>query len=201
MLQLPTRLAICVHEVGHAIVQLAHGSHPWIDSIAIDRLPKGILGPGGHTLDMAALQPWSGGWPRRARGLVGGRVARRRQLACRTDRRTAMRRYSRTAIWLGAEHAARRCMTETQEDFSDFGRVRFRLESAVPGDDHYNFVRAWLEAEEEVAHWWREIVELGRMLTSAGELRTRSYTPCGAGCGTTGRIVAQYTSTRVFGVD
>ena len=24
-----TRLAICVHEAGHAIVHLAHGSHPW----------------------------------------------------------------------------------------------------------------------------------------------------------------------------
>ena len=49
----PTRLAICVHEAGHAIVQLAHGSHPWINSIAVDGLPGAEIS-GNNEVDAVA---------------------------------------------------------------------------------------------------------------------------------------------------
>lgn len=148
MPQLSTRLAICVHEAGHAIVQLAHGSYPWIDAIAIDGLPAGILGlvdtPSiwqPSNLGLAAgrdvHEAWSAGAWRDVVNYLASPIAELR-----------WRRYSRTANWLGAEQAARRCLTETQESFSDFGRVRFRLESAVPSDDHDNFVRAWWEGKK-----------------------------------------------------
>lgn len=160
----PTRLAICVHEAGHAIVQLAHGSHPWINSIAVDGLPGGLLGlvdtasiwqPSclGLAADREVHEAWSAGACRDVVNYLAGPIAELR-----------WRRYDRATIWLVAGQMAQPCLKEPQEEFSDFGRVRRRLECAIPGDDHANYKKAWMEAEEEVAFWWPQITELGRML-------------------------------------
>lgn len=170
MPRLPTRLAICVHEAGHAIVQLAHGSHPWIDYIAIDGLSGDNLGrvetisswqPSNLELaaDREVHESWSGAAWRDVVIYLAGLIAELR-----------WRRYCRAALWLGADEMAERCLGQPHEDHTDFGRVRRRLERAIPGDNRGNFIKGWLEAEEEVARWWPEITALGRLLAERGRI-------------------------------
>lgn len=166
----PTRLTVCFHEAGHAIVQLAHGSHPWIDSIAVEGLPDGLLG----LVDTPSIwQPscleravsrdihevWAKGAWRDVINYLAGPIAELR-----------WRRHGRFAIRFAAKDMARQCLTEPQGSFSDFGRVRHRLECAIPGDDHANFVKAWLETEEEVHRWWAPITKLARLLADRGRI-------------------------------
>lgn len=166
----PTRLAICVHEAGHAIVRLAHGSHPWIRSIAVDDLPNGLLGlvdtnaawqPSVLELsaDREVHEAWSAAAWHDIIMHLAGPIAELR-----------WRQRSRDYVQLCAITMAHHCLTEPQEDDTDFGRVRRRLECAVPGDNQANFFKAWEEAEEKVAYWWPEIIELGRMLADRGRI-------------------------------
>ncbi|WP_137897217.1 hypothetical protein [Sphingomonas sp. 2SG] len=169
-MSLPTRLTTCFHEAGHAIVQLAHGSHPWIDSIAVEGLPDGILGlvdtPSiwqPSCLERAASRDihevWTRGAWRDVINYLAGPIAELR-----------WRKHGLAAIWFAADEMARRCLTTSEESFTDFGRVRHRLEWAIPGDDHANFVKAWLETEEEVHRWWGPITKLARLLAERGRI-------------------------------
>lgn len=166
----PTRLATCVHEAGHAVVQLARGSHPWIDSIAVDGLGEGMLGlvdtisiwqPSYLALAVGRdlHEAWAAAAWRDVINYLAGPVAELR-----------WRRYSRVAVAIVADEMAERCFGRAHADFSDFGRVRRRLKCAIPGDDRANFVQAWLQTEEEVARWWREIVALARVLSTVGRI-------------------------------
>lgn len=177
MPQRNTRLATCVHEAGHAVVQLSHGSHPWIDYIAVDGLPDDMLGRVetesgwqpwvlGLAADREVHEAWSAAAWRDVVVYLAGPIAELR-----------WRRYSRAAIWLGAYEMAQRCLCEEQEDSSDFGRVRRRLERAVPGENHANFVKAWLEAEEKVARWWYQIATLARALSERGRIDDEELYP------------------------
>lgn len=166
----PTRLAICVHEAGHAIVQLAHGVDPWIDFIAVDDLPDGML---GRIETISIWQPWVLELPADREVHEAWSVAAWRDVVTYLAGPIAelrWRKCSRAALRLGADEMAQQCLHEDQEDVSDFGRVRRRLECAVPGADRANFMNAWLEAEEAVARWWQQITALGRMLEARGRI-------------------------------
>lgn len=167
----PTRLAVCMHEAGHAIVQLADHPSPWIDWISVEGLSDGNL---GRVETESLWQPWymtvraspdiQEQWAALAwRDVIfylAGPVAELR-----------WRRHTRADFLFGADQMAERCLGDDVPDpDSDFGRVRRRLTDAVAGDDRSNFIKAWLETEERVAHWWREIVALGRQLNVQGRI-------------------------------
>jgi hypothetical protein len=81
------------------------------------------------------------------------------------------RRYSRPAIWFGADEFAERCFGHiAPEQDSDLGRVRARLTWAHSEDERAAFVRAWLEAEETICRYWHTVKVIGRLLHGRGRL-------------------------------
>jgi hypothetical protein len=169
--RLPSRLAVCMHEAGHAIVRLDSDPDAYIDWISV----------GGRTDDELGRVEVSARWqphymtptdsPAAAEALralawqdiifyLAGPIAELR-----------WRRYSRAAMWLGAREMADRCMSAVSPSLeSDFGRVRHRLTSAIRGEPHADFIAAWLEAEEQVSRLWKQINWLGRELNECGRI-------------------------------
>lgn len=167
----PTRLAICMHEAGHAIIRLANPPSPWIESISVDETSE-------HTLGIVVTTSM---WQHYMQGNADAELERQWRALAWKDiifylagpiAELRWRRYSRPALWLGAREMADKCLVPNDiEERSDFGRVKRRLQSAVPGDDRDNFVKAWLEAEVEVAKWWWEINSLARDLANCGHIQ------------------------------
>lgn len=159
------------HEAGHAVAQLAHPPAPWINFVAIDGLPAGMLGvvdtPAMWQPYMATvnappdvLDSWRSFAWRDALFYLAGPIAELR-----------WRRHSRAAIWFAAGEFADRCFgTVAPDPASDLGRVRARLLWAGAGDERGAFIRAWLEAETIVATHWKPIRMVGRLLYQQGRL-------------------------------
>ena len=166
------RLSTCVHEAGHAVVQLAGGPAPRIDFIAVDGLDGDILGlvqtkaiwQPSYMEDVRASDEIRAQWRtlawRDCVNFLAGPIAELRH-----------RRYSRSAIQLNWEGMAERCLGEpVPKEGTDFGQVRRRLLSAIGGDPRNAFLDAWLEAEGAVALRWREINALARLLYERGRI-------------------------------
>lgn len=163
----PSLLAICNHEAGHAIVQLATGPAPWIDHIevnreGVDRLgmvhSRAMLLPYMREVNAPAeiLEQWRRLAARDVVNALAGPIAE-----ARSERR------SRLAIQLAASKMAIKCMNDDGPDRqTDAARVRDRLEWLMPGEEKSGFEQAWIATEEIVAAWWREIVQLGRHLAA-----------------------------------
>ncbi|WP_210357348.1 MULTISPECIES: hypothetical protein [Sphingomonas] len=171
MARTPTRLAVSMHEAGHAIVQLANGPAPWIDYISIEREGPDQLG----IVQTAAMwQPWM------IQAQASAEVIQQRRTLAHKDiifylagpiAELRWRRHCRANIWFGGPEMAQRCLGESApEERSDLGRVRARLTWAHPGREAKAFNDAWLEAEEAVARFWREIRQLGRLLAAKGRI-------------------------------
>lgn len=167
----PSLHAICMHEAGHAIVQLATGPAPWIDYIEVNNPDPDKL---AIVYSRAMWQPHMRGvaappivveqWRRlAARDIVNylaGPVAELRWNRC-----------SRLTIQLAATDMAARCVRQADPEVrDDAGLVLKRLAWLMPGAEEAGFVEAWLATEEIVAAWWSEIVELGRNLLDRGRI-------------------------------
>lgn len=167
----PSLLATCIHEAGHAIVQLATGPAPWIDYVEVDRPNPDRL---AVVQTRAMWQPFM-----RDAQAPAEVLGQWRRLAARdavihlagplAELRWA--RHSRLTIQIVAGHMAQRCLG--QPDCAgdvDAARVRARLEWLMPGEERDGFEQAWSATEEIVASWWREIVRLGRDLADRGRI-------------------------------
>lgn len=162
----PSRLAVAMHEAGHAVIWLTQQNTTPIASISLSHDMDGDLGK----VDVVAnwrphmlLAPSAYAevierWVERARSdisfFLGGPIAEMR-----------WRRYSRAALWIGATQMADRCVGFPQPTFgSDLYQIRQRLEWTDSGNERQAFVRAWLETEEAVAKHSHIIERLGRLL-------------------------------------
>jgi hypothetical protein len=117
-----SRLAIAVHEAGHAVAQLADSPSPWISSVSIDDLADGLLGyvdtaamwqPYMATVaaDDATIDMWRKLAWRDAMQYLAGPIAELR-----------WRRYSRAGIWLAWPGFAAHCFgSPAPEPSSDMG--------------------------------------------------------------------------------
>ena len=169
--QPPSRLAVSMHEAGHAVVQLANGPAPRINSIAVGGLEGDLLGL------VETRSMWQ---PYMARAAVTSDIREQWRILAWRDVINSLagpiaelrwRRYSRLEILLGADQMAERCVGDVPpEEHTDFGHVRSRLLSTTDGDQRANFVRAWCKAEVQVAGWWREILQIGRQLDASGRI-------------------------------
>ena len=175
----PTLLAVCMHEAGHAIAQLATGPAPWIDYIEVDRPDDRQLG----IVHTEAL--WQPSYMRDA-GAPGEIIGQWRRLAARDIviflagpiAELRWRRHTRTQLQIGAVEMSWNCFgLEEPGPRTDFGMVRSRLAWLMPGGEQDGFERAWIAAEEVVAGWWREIVRLGRELHARGRIEDEDLLP------------------------
>ena len=163
------RLAVAVHEAGHAVVQMANPPAPYIDWIALDGLTENELGRVGtsarwqpYMAEVRAPMDIAEQW----RGLawwdtivhLAGPIAEMR-----------WGRNSRLAIQMQADRLAKLCVgIDVPEGDIDAMRVRARLMWAYPDAEVERFCSAWLEAEKQVAANWKAIVVIGRLLAKRG---------------------------------
>lgn len=172
MARLPSRLAVAMHEAGHAIVQLATGPAPWIDYISLEEDDPDQL---GRVQTQAMWQP---SWMEAAHAppeiIEQWRVLAVRDVVNYLAGPVAelrWRRYPRAAIWLGGPEMADRCLGEpAPPSHTDLGRVRRRLTWSYPGCERKVFREAWLRTEALVASWWNQIEWLGRELDTCGRI-------------------------------
>jgi len=170
-MQTPTLLSIAIHEAGHAVAALADPPRPWIEGVSIIDQPEGWL---GYFSCPALWQPYMAEVTAPAEAMEAWRILAWRDVIeylAGPIAELRWKRYSRAAIWLGADEFAEHCFGErAPEPGSDLGCVRARLEWARPDDERDAFCEAWIETEELVARHWRAIVEIGRLLEKQGRL-------------------------------
>lgn len=171
-----SKLAVAVHEAGHAVVQMASGG-PWIESVSVVDQPDGKLGivnseprwksyfsdcslPDDPKQAAVIRDAWTRAAWQDVLHFLAGPLAEMRW-RCR----------SRWVVIFSCDANRETCFADPPPDRGgDLGQVRARLDWAFPDDPQEAFKRAWSESEELVHRHWRSIVAVGRLLRIRGKL-------------------------------
>lgn len=160
----PSKLAVAMHEAGHAVMWLSQPDAGPIASISLSHDSDDALGKVDviprwrpHAMLERHAEPevmarWVGWAKSDISFFLAGPIAE-------------WRGYSRAILEIGAAEMAKRCLGAPGPTFgTDLYQVRQRLKWIDSGNERQGFISAWLATEDAVANRRRLIERLGRLL-------------------------------------
>lgn len=173
----PSRLAIAMHEAGHAVIRMNTPMSPYTDEVWLLKDGETAL---GCVVGDARWQPGKANSLRHLEGEAYVSYAQFLRRSAWEDILEALagpiaelrwRKWPRMSIAIMAQDYAEDCFAAPAlMAGTDYDQARRRLEWLYPENPGDAFRRAWIETEEAVAASWKTIQRVGRALDRSGVL-------------------------------